>query len=143
MLPGFNNILSSLPIDAILPCIYLACHLRKRIIVLFRLAHRLAHWLLADFIEDCTLPELSLGDGSAKFEPNSYLDPWQLGLLTLFSVGYKQAPRPVQDLLAGKGALHEFSLSHKATTLEPLEEPTSQRRGSSRTRSIAIFCLFH
>ena len=68
------------------------------------LMFRLAHWLLAGFIEDCTLPELSLGDGSAKFEPNSYLDPWQLGLVTLFSLGYKQAPRPVQDLLAGKGA---------------------------------------
>ena len=61
-------------------------------------------WLLAGFIEDCILPELSLGDGSAIFEPNSYLDPWHLGLVTLFSVGYKQAPRPVQDLLAGKGA---------------------------------------
>ena len=60
-------------------------------------------WLLAGFIEDCILPELSLGDGSAKFEPNSYLDPWQLGLVTLFSVGYKQAPRPAGPLGGQRG----------------------------------------
>ena len=63
MLPGFNNILSRLPIDAIRPCIYLACCLRKRLIFLFRLA---TDWLLAAIIKDCTLPELSLGVGSAK-----------------------------------------------------------------------------
>ena len=69
-----NNILCRLPINAFRPCIYLACHLRKRFIVLFRLA---TGWLIDwHYYEDCTLPELSLGVGSAKFEPNSYLDPW-------------------------------------------------------------------
>ena len=43
MLPGFSNVLCTLPIDAFMLCIYLACRLRKRFIVLFRLA--IGYWL--------------------------------------------------------------------------------------------------
>ena len=44
MLPGLSNVLCRLPIDALMLCIYLACRLRKRFIVLFRLA---TGWLLS------------------------------------------------------------------------------------------------
>ena len=65
-----------------------------------------------------------MGVGSATFELNSYLDPWQLGLVTLFSVGYKQAPRPAGPL-GGQRSPQEFSLGCKAATPGPLEQPTS------------------
>ena len=88
---------------------------------MFRLAHWLTCWLLS---RTAPYSRLSLGVGSAKFEPNSYLDPWQLGLVTLFSVGYKQAPRPARPLGRQKGP-QEFSLGCKVAFPGPLEQPTS------------------
>ena len=68
--------------------------------VIFFCLDWLTGWLLSR-----TAPyfRLSLGVGSATFELNSYLDPWQLGLVTLFSVGYKQAPRPARPLGGKRG----------------------------------------
>ena len=95
MLPGLSNVLCRY---LSMLCIYLACHHRKRFIVLFRLAH----WLLAlATIVDFTLPELSLGDGSA-IQAKQLPGPLAIGSRDSPSLGYKQAPRPVQDLLAGK-----------------------------------------
>ena len=82
-----------------MPCIYLACRLRKRLIILFRLTHRLA---LAT--EDCTLFQTSLWVCSAKYESNSYLDPWRVGLETHPLWAASRLP-DLQDLLAGKRGL--------------------------------------
>ena len=71
MLPGSNNILCRPPIDAIMLVYIQRVTLGKEL--QFCLDWHIGYWLA--IIEDCTLPELSLGDGSAKFEPNSYLDP--------------------------------------------------------------------
>ena len=111
MLPGFNNILCSLPIDALRLCIYLACHLRKRFILLFRLA---TGWLLSR-----TAPfQNFLGVGSAKSSQTATWTPgnWVCRPSSLWATSIG-ASRPVQDLLAGKGAHLEFSLSRKVTTL--------------------------
>ena len=118
MLPGLNNILSRLPINAFRLCIYLACHLRKRFIHLFRLA---TGWLLSR-----TAPFQSFsGVGSAKSSQTATWTPGNRSRDSLSLWATSRLCRPVQDLLAGKGAHLEFYLICKATTLGPLEQPTS------------------
>ena len=125
MLPGSYNILCSFPIDAIRPCIYLACYLRKRLIVLFRLAH----WPLIDwhYYEDCTLSRTLFGCRFCQVRAKQLPGPLAIGFrdsLSLWATS-SGSSEYVQDLLAGKGALHEFTLSRKATTLGPVEQPAS------------------
>ena len=68
---------------------------------MFRLAHRLA----TGAKEDCTLFQtFSLGVCSAKYESNSYLDPWRVGLETHPLWAASRLP-DLQDLLAGKRGL--------------------------------------
>ena len=126
MLPGSSNVLCRLPIDALMLCIYLACRLRKRLIFLFRLA-TIGYWLA--IIEDCTLPEVSLGVSSAKFEPNSYLDPWRLGLETHPLWATSRLPDLHRTSWRAKGPGLEFILGCKATTPGPLEPTNLSHRG--------------
>ena len=107
-------------LSMLMPCIYLACHHRKRFIVLFRLAH----WLLA-LKRTAPYSRLLFGCRFCLIRAKQLPGPLAIGSRDSPSLGYKQAPRPVQDLLAGKGAHLEFSLSRKVTTLGPLEQPTS------------------
>ena len=100
------------------PCLYLACCLRKDYIFVFRLAQL---WLL----RTAPYSRLHLGVGLATNELNSNLDPWQLGLATHFSIGYKQAPRPA-GRLGGQRGPQEFSQGCKAATPGSLEQPTSR-----------------
>ena len=93
---------------------------------------------LAD-IEDCNLPDSLLGVGSA-IRAKQLPGPLAIGSRDSPSLGYKQAPRPVQDLLAGKRGPQEFPLSHKVTTLDlwnnqPLTSWIEQKK------SFAIVCL--
>ena len=115
-----------------MPCLYLACRLRKRLISLFRLAH----WRL--LLRTAPYSRLSLGVCLAAFELSSYLDPWQLGLATLFSAGYKQAPRPAGPL-GGQGAPRR---SLKVARQQPLDFRTTNLSRQGACRSIASFCLF-
>ena len=130
MLPGFNNILCRIPIDAFRLCIYLACHLRKRFMLLFR---------LAGFNEDCTLFQNLFGCRFCQFEPNSYLDPWRLGLETLSLFGLQAGSVGLfRTSWWAKGALLEFTLSPKATTQgpwknQPLTTRNEQKKEASRS----------
>ena len=88
---------------------------------------------------DCALPEVSFGDSSAKFEPNSYLDPWRLGLETLSLFGLQAGSVGLfRTSWWAKGALLEFILSPKATTPGPwknqhLATQIQQKKEASRS----------
>ena len=97
------------------------------------------HWLLR------TAPYSRPSLWVSVLPGSSQTDTWTPGdwvqRLSL-SLGFKQAPRPVQDLLAGKRALKS---SPWVARQQPLDLRTTNlsRRGSSRRRCIVIICLFH
>ena len=64
---------------------------------MFKLAQRVA-------IEDCTLFQTSLWVSVLPYQAKQLPGPLTSGFRDSPSLGYKQAPRPAQDLLAGKGA---------------------------------------
>ena len=113
----------------------LACHHRKRFIVLFRLAH----WLLAlKWTARYSRPSLWVSvlpstSQTATWTPGN----WVCRPSSLWATS-SGSPKPVQELLAGKGAHLEFSLSRKATTLgpwknQPLTMRIEQKKEASRS----------
>ena len=104
---------------------------------------RLAHWL-ALATEDCTLFQtFSLGVCSARFEPNSYLDPWRLGLEALSLFGLQTGSQTCSGPLGRQKGPQEFTLGCKATTPglfgtnQPLTSLVEQKKNQ------LDLCLFH
>ena len=134
MLPGSNNILCRSPIDALRPCIYLVCHLRKRFIVLFRLA---TGWLLLR-----TAPfqnfRVSVLPNRAKQLPG----PLAIGSCDPLLFGLQAGSKACSGPLGRQRGPQEFSLSHKGDNPWTFGTTNLSWRRSSRTRSIAFVCLF-
>ena len=121
-----------IPIDALRLCIYLACYLRKRLISLFRLAH----WRLLS--RTAPYSRLSLGVCSVALELSSYLDPWQLGLVTLFSIGLQAGSQACRTSWRAKGPPGDL-LRLQGSNPWTLEQPTScdeDRAEASRRLSL-------
>ena len=77
---------------------YLHATLEFGYILVFRLTHRLA----TGTKEDCTLFQTSLWVCSAKYESNSYLDPWRVGLETLTLFGLQAGSQTCTGPLGGQ-----------------------------------------
>ena len=99
--------------------IHLACHQRKRLICFFRLAH----WQLLS--RTAPYSRISLGVCSVALELSSYLDPWQLGLATLFSIGLQAGSQACRTSWRAKGPPGDL-LRLQGSNPWTLEQPTSR-----------------
>ena len=108
-----------IPIDAIMLCIYLACHHRKRFIVLFRLADWLALSWTAPFQRYLWVTVLPNSSQTATWTPGN----WVLWPSSLWATS--RLPGLFRTSWRAKGPSLEFSLSHKGDNPGPLEQPTS------------------
>ena len=113
-------------------CIYLACHHRKRFIVLFRLAHWVA-------IEDCTLFQTSLWVSVCHIRAKQLPGPLAIGSCDPLLFGLQAGSQAcARTSWWAKGAHLECTLGCKATTPGPLEPTNLSHHGSSRRRHSAI-----
>ena len=103
-------------------------------ILVFRLADLLALSRTAPY------SRLLFGCWFCQFEPNSYLDPWQLGLVPLFSLGYKHRRFPAcaepLDGQRGPPSVLSESQGDNPWTLwnnQPLTTRIEQKKEASRS----------
>ena len=117
-------------------CIYLACHLRKRFIVLFRLADRLALSRTAPYSRGI------FGWRFCHIRAKQLPGPLAIGFRGSLSLwAASRLCRPVQDLLAGKRGPPWVHIESQGYNPRTLEEPTSRDAERAEEGSFAIICL--
>ena len=95
-----------------MPCLYLACHLRKGLIALFRLADLLALSRTAPY------SRLLFGCRFCLIRAKQLPGPLAIGSVDPFLFGLQAGSQTCSGPLGGQRGPQEFPLSHKVTTLD-------------------------